>query len=321
MKLLIITQSLDENNPVLGFFVNWVRELAKRFEWVTVICLEKGSYNLPDNVAVFSLGKEMSRLNLDMGKIGYIFRFYKYIWQERNNYDAVFVHMNQEYVLLAGDLWRLMGKRVYLWRNHPQGNILTRLAVFLSDKVFCTSLQSFTARFKKTRIMPVGIDTDFFKPDPGVARVPHSILFLGRIAPAKKVLEFIKMLDDMNRHGRKFSVTIAGSALSRDKSYEKLVQEKVLEYGLADKVKFIGAVTQEEALKLYQSHEEYTNLTNLGHFDKTILEAAACETEIFVNNPEIKDMLDNKKGKELRDFVVENHSLKLLTSKLKQELG
>src|SRR3989344_8116257 len=157
MRLLIVTQKVDKKDPILGFFHRWIEEFAKNFEKVTVVCLEKGEYNLPTNVKVLSLGKEERR-----SKAEYISRFYRYIWQERKNYGAVFVHMNQEYVLLAGDIWRLLGKSVYLWRNHAKGNFLTTMAVWLSDKVFYTSPQSFTARFKKAVQMPVGIDTDFF---------------------------------------------------------------------------------------------------------------------------------------------------------------
>jgi len=57
LKLLIITQKLDERDSVLGFFVGWVRELAKHFPQIIVVCLEKGEYDLPANVRGLSLGK------------------------------------------------------------------------------------------------------------------------------------------------------------------------------------------------------------------------------------------------------------------------
>ena len=185
MRLLIVTQKVDVKDPVLGFFHRWVEEFAKGCEFVTVICLEEGEHHLPANVEVASLGKENGA-----SKFRYIINFYKYILE--GDYDKVFVHMNQEYVILGGVLWRLLGKKVFLWRNHAQGNIMTNLAVTLSHGVFCTSPRSYTAQFKKTKIMPVGIDTGFFKPDSTVVKIPHSILFLGRIAPVKKVLDFIE---------------------------------------------------------------------------------------------------------------------------------
>jgi len=299
MRLLILTQKVAKNDPVLGFFHRWIKEFAKNFEKVTVICLEKGGYSLPANVSVLSLGKEDTMIyHSVLRRLYYICRFYKYIWQERKNYDAVFVHMNQEYILLGWKFWKLWGKKIYLWRNHAKGNILTDLAVLLSHKVFCTSPSSYTARFKKTKLMPVGIDTEFFKPDPAVLRRPNSILFLGRIAPVKKVLEFIDWVKSTA-----YTATIAGPILSEDRKYGEEVKRK-----LNDKIKLIGPVSQAEARKLYQSHETYANFTPAGSMDKTVFEAAASGAKLEVRNPDLKNVR------------VEDHSLTLLMQKLAEEM-
>ena len=311
MNILILTQTVDINNPVLGFFHNWIKEFSKQYKKVTVICLECGEYKLPKNVKVLSLGKENGR-----SIIKYIFKFYFYIWNERKNYDMVFVHMNQEYVLLAGDVWRFMGKKVYLWRNHATGNMLTRLAIFLANKVFYTSPKSFTAKFKKAVKMPVGIDTDFFIPDSSVKKIPKSILFLGRIAPVKRVVEFIDWFREQNSS---HVATIAGESLPKDKDYEVRLRKLIENYGLASRVKFVGAVTHEDARRLYRTHEIYVNLTPAGSMDKTIFEASACETKIIVENKDLK-FLEELDNSELRKYVVENHSLNKLFKALKLEL-
>ena len=72
--------------------------------------------------------------------------------------------MNQEYVLIAGWLWKLLGKRTYLWRNHYAGSWLTDVAAVFCTKVFCTSKHSYTVKYKKTVLMPVGVDTERFTP-------------------------------------------------------------------------------------------------------------------------------------------------------------
>ncbi|MSR87872.1 MAG: hypothetical protein EXS69_01755 [Candidatus Zambryskibacteria bacterium] len=297
MKLLIVTQKVDKNDPILGFFHRWLEEFAKNFERVTVICLQKGEYNLP-GIKVLSLGKEQSGQHRMLAKVKYILRFYQYIWSERDNYDAVFVHMNQEYVLLAGDIWRLMGKKIYLWRNHAKGNFLTRLAVWLSHKVFYTSPSSYTAQFQKSVQMPVGIDIEFFKSDSSVTREPNSVLFLGRISPVKKVLEFIEWVKNKN-----YKATIAGPILEEDREYG----EKVLRT-LAPEVKYVGPVNQEEARRLYQTHEIYANFTPKGSYDKTIFEAVACGAKLEVRNPDMQNL------------KIEEHSLRALTDKLKREI-
>lgn len=329
MRLLIITQKADKNDPVLGFFHRWIEEFSKRYEKVSVICLEEGETSLPSNVRVYSLGKEeknfqfsifgFDRLTIlrnsrdNFQKLKYLWRFYKYIWALRKDYDAVFVHMNQEYVLLGAKHWFFMGKPVYLWRNHAQGSFLTRLAMMLSKKVFCTSPESFTARFKKTKLMPAGIDTDFFMPDPQIERLPNSILFLGRISPVKRVLEFIEWYKGLSES---YVATIAGGPVKGDEAYADEVRR------LAPlSIKFTGPVTQEGALRLYQSHEKYVNMTPAGSLDKTILEAASCGCEIICDNPFLKEKLAGKLGNEARRYVVENHSLSLLMEKILKEIS
>ncbi len=293
MKLLIITQKVDFQDPVLGFFHRWLEEFAKHYKQVTVICLEKGKYNLPENVRVLSLGKEKRK-----SRINYVINYLHFIWRERKNYDAVFVHMNQEYVLLGWELWKLLGKRIYLWRNHAKGSLLTRLAVAVSDKVFYTSPQSFTAQFKKAVQMPVGIDTDFFKPDPSVARKPGSVLFLGRISPVKKVLEFIEWVKTTD-----YTATIAGPILTADKSYGEGVKR-----ALNNQIVYVGPVDQAGALKLYQTHETYVNMTPAGSFDKTILEALSCGVKIKADNPAAQEI------------KVEDHRLKRLLEELEKQI-
>jgi len=103
MKLLIVTQVVDTEHPILGFFHRWVIEFAKHVEELHVIALQVGKYDLPENVHLHSLGKEEG-----VGKFSYVLRFYKYIWKYRKEYDHVFVHMSAEYVVLAGWLWRLL---------------------------------------------------------------------------------------------------------------------------------------------------------------------------------------------------------------------
>lgn len=159
MKLLIITQKVDNRDPVLGFFHRWIEKFSKYYESIIVICLYEGEHNLPSNIRVLSLGKESGK-----SKIEYIINLYKYIIQEKDNYDKVFVHMNQEYILLAGVIWKLLKKDVFMWRNHNIGNRLTDLASLFCKKVFCTSKFSYTAKYNKTQIMPVGVDLENFTP-------------------------------------------------------------------------------------------------------------------------------------------------------------
>ena len=271
MKLLIVTQVVDTEDPFLGFFHGWLVELARRFECIEVICLREGKHSLPPHVRIHSLGKE----DAERSSIVYAVRFLQNAWKLRRSYDAVFVHMNQEYILIAGWLWKLLGKRIYLWRNHYAGNLFTDIAAAFATKVFCTSKYSYTTKYKKTVIMPVGVDTDLFAPNTSVPRTPHSILFFSRFAPSKRPHVLLAALGNLNRTGIAFVASLFGTALARDAAYCGRVVRMVDELDLGSRVKFYEGVPHAEAPAIFNRHQIFVNLSSSGTYDKTIFEAAA----------------------------------------------
>jgi len=192
MRLLITTQAVDRNDQALGFFHGWLEEFAKHFERIEVICLEEGEHNLPKSVSVHSLGKERGA-----SRVEYIFHFYHYIFSLWGKHDAVFVHMNQEYALLGGTLWRLGGKRLVLWRNHKKGSAWTRIAALLAHKVCHTSPEAYVARYANAVRMPIGVDTALFKPR--AAPGQDAILFLGRLDAVKKPDIFLEAIEQLKK--------------------------------------------------------------------------------------------------------------------------
>lgn len=286
MKLLIITQAVDKKDTTLGFFHRWLEEFSKRFDTVELICLYEGEHHLPSQVTVHSLGKEKG-----YSRIQYIKHFFTYIWRLRGQYDTVFVHMNQEYIVLGGLFWRLFGKKIFFWRNHPYGNMFTRIAVFLSHQVFCTADKSFTARYQKTKIMPSGVDTSVFSTDATVQRPRHSLLLFGRIAPVKRVEKAIDATALLLARGIPVELSLVGDWLPRDNEYVEGLKERIALAHIEPQVAFIRGVDFLHAPHIYQSHEIFLNFTDSGSFDKTVIEALACGTKVLVSNMSMKDML------------------------------
>jgi len=286
MKIIIITQKIDKNDTVLGFFHTWLTELSTKFESVEVICLEKGKFDLPKNVTVYSLGKERG-----ISKISFVKNLYKYLFLISGTYDRVFVHMNEEYVLLAGLYWKLKGIPVYLWRNHPKGSLKTRLAVAMSTKVFCTSKSSFTAKFSKTVIMPAGINTKIFKPVPGVVRQKYSVCMVGRISPVKRIEVALHAIKILSSHGVQVSLSVIGPVATKDLRYFESLKKYVLDNNLSKTISWKEAVSPEKLPEIYSGYEICLNLTPSGSFDKTIVEASACGTVPLVSNSSLSDFL------------------------------
>jgi len=301
MKLLILTQKLDINDPILGFFHKWIEGFSKKFEKVTVICLEKGEYNLPSNVTVYSLGKEsiVSRNSYLVFRLKYISNFYKYIWKERKNYDSVFVHMNPEYIVIGGIIWRLLNKKISLWYTHRQKNLKLWLAEKLSHNIFTSSKYSFTLPSSKVQIVGHGIDTDLFGSIIKTKSESNLKIFIhvGRITRIKNchiLIEVAKILKE--NWQTSFRINFIGEPIfERDILYKKILESLVKEYGLEDNVRFIGSVAPTNMPKYYSEAAASFNLAPTGGVDKSVLESIAAKVPAFFSNESFIDVYSENK--------------------------
>lgn len=283
MRLLICTQAVDLDDPVLAFFHHWIEELARNAEHVHVICLKEGRHELPKNVSVHSLGKESGR-----SLFKYVSRFYHYIWSLRRDYDAVFVHMNPEYAVLGGLLWRLTGKRVGLWYIHPRSSARLRVAAVFTKRIFSASKDSFP--FATPKLVPLGhgIDTDFFSPGECQESSMLRIMHVGRIAPVKRIEIILAAVHEVGKRGIPVSFDQYGDALSRDVAYEASILEQARSLS---NVSFKGKSTAEEIRDAYRTHDVHVNATPSGSFDKAVLESMASGTLTLASNTALSDAL------------------------------
>jgi len=311
MRLLILTQAVDENNPILGFFIDWIKEFAKNCEFVTVICLQEGSYNLPANVKVLSLGKENG-----VSQIKYLYRFYKYIWQERKNYDAVFVHMNQIYVILGGWLWRLWYKKIGLWYVHKQVSHSLKLAEKIVDIIFTASAQSFRLKSKKVKVVGHGINPAIFKPA-GIEKNSNvfKIITIGRIAPVKNYELLVEAAEFLlnSKLDKKIEVKIIGAPQTTDENtYLEKLKKIVTDKKLEGTVFFPGAIPNKEIVSHLQSADLFVNTSQTGSLDKAVLEAMACETLVVTTNEAFVEIFGD-----LSDLTVSGNTSTELAEKIK----
>lgn len=292
MRLLICAQAADSLDPQLSFFIGWIRELSLHFETVHVICLKEGEHELPSNVHVHSLGKEAAQGTRTGKRVHYIARLWSHIWRLRRDFDTVFVHQNQEYLLSAGLLFVFLQRPVYMWRNHYKGSFLTDVAASFCRKVFYTSQYSFTAKYKNARQMPVGVDTEKCKPVAGATRIPDSILFLSRMAPSKRPEVLLSALEALVGNGVSFKATFMGDPLPEDSAYYASLKKRIAGKALEGKVSFSPGVANSETPEVYSSHALFVNASMSGMYDKTILEGAACGCIVLASSLDFAKVAD-----------------------------
>ncbi|MDO8496908.1 MAG: glycosyltransferase family 4 protein [bacterium] len=338
MKLLIITQKVDKNDQLLGFFIDWIRKFSEKFEKVTVLCLEKGEFNLPDNVEVISLGKDRGYL-----KIRQLSTFYFLL--STLKYDAVFVHMNPIWVVLGGLPWKLLNKKTFFW--YTSGGITTKLklAEKSADVIFTASKESFRLLSNKVIVTGHGIDTRLFQPgeklkvNPPTGGERLTILSVGRMSPVKNYETLVAAAKILKDKGIDFKVTMVGEApLDSDTRYLTSLKLKVKSLKLEDNFHFVGKVSHKDLPQYYQSHGVFIHLSKTGSLDKTILEAMACGMKVLSSNdsarsflssellfnesdpPELADKIvaikDRPTDLALREYVIINHNLDALIEKI-----
>ncbi|HEX8993727.1 MAG TPA: glycosyltransferase family 4 protein [Candidatus Paceibacterota bacterium] len=292
MRLLIATQAVDRTDPILGFFHRWIEEFAKHSEKVTVICLRKGDYDLPANVEVISLGKMTHHRLTVLSRFAYAARFLRLIVNKRNEYDAVFVHMNPEYIVLGGVLWRAMGKRVGLWYTHKKVNCRLRIATVLSHVVFTASPESFRLKSKKVAVMGHGVDvSDYAYASRAQIGEELRIITIGRISETKRIREMIMTCDELSARGIPFSLSIIGmAATEEDEAYARALDGDVQTRAYRDRVE-IRSASHTEVPNLLKDADVFLNLSTTGSMDKAVLEALASGVPVVTSNEAFKDAL------------------------------
>lgn len=339
MRILITTQTVDKNDPALGFFHEWIAEFSRAFDSVTVVCLKEGVHELPANVRVLSLGKEKGS-----SRLGYVARFYHHVIARLDDYDGVFVHMNPEYVALGGLLWRMLGKKVVLWYLHKSVDLKLRVAERLAHAIATGSAESFRLESDKVHVLGHGIDTELFSP--GAERPaggPLSVVTVGRISPSKDYETLIEAI----ALSRDAILSIVGApATEADREYETRLRRFVSEHGLSGRVRFEGSTSHGEVPDVLRAADVFVNMSKTGSLDKAVLEAMACGLPAVSSNEAFANMLRpfgltfsegnasalatvldrlsadrqglRSLGARLRDIVVTHHGLPRLVGAIKE---
>lgn len=276
MKLLIVTQKVDRDDPILGFFHRWLEEFAVNCEEVHVVGQLVGAYDLPENVIVHSLGKEDG-----VPVWQQIWRFKRLQWQLRRSYTAMLVHMTPIWAVLGcpeNCLWR---KKVYLWYEARGKRWPLRVAVYISavKKIFSASVHGMPIRTKKSVIVGHGIDVQKFAP--GSSKEEKQLITVSRITRSKHldlITAAMSILDE-------YHLTLCGKTITEDDAQ----YAKELGFDSFKNVS-VRSVSQAELIPLLQKAKVFLHASSTS-LDKAVLEAMACGCPVVSTAAAVKPIL------------------------------
>ncbi len=290
MRILVITQAVDETDPILGFFVDWIRRLAQRASSVQVIAQWTGPHSLGDSVRVHSLGKERGagrfaqqhRLQRLLGRI---------LLRERSA-DAVLCHMCPEYALAAYPVARTAGVPLFLWYTHGQGTRRLQLAQRVVRRVLTAAEDSYPFPAPNVVATGHGIDTGRFRPRERPAHDKRIVLCLGRLSPVKAHEVPIRALGILvrQRARRDVELRIVGAVpMPSQQGYLDELRRIVAAEGLEQYVRFVGGVPHAEVERHLAACDVLVSASKTGSLDKVPLESLACGRLALVSDASFRD--------------------------------
>lgn len=283
----------------------YVHELAKRLvskgNSVTVFCGNVGRLpknEVMDGIQIYRRGGFF---------MVYVWAMLYYIFRFRGNYDVIIDSENG--IPFFTPLYSK--EKTFLLIHHVHQEVFRKslrwpgswLALFLEAKLMpfvyrntevitvSPSSKEEIIRHKLTKKDPTivynGVDLKSFKP--GKKSKKPMILYLGRLQYYKSLHIFIVMARRLlkNIPDAEFIIAGEGGEMGNLKKFaEKL--------GIAEKVKFLGKVTEAEKINLFQKAWVFVNPSLMEGWGITTIEANACGTPAVASNvPGLRDSINN----------------------------
>lgn len=263
MRLVFITQRVDEDDPALGATVPKLRALAERVDELVVLALHAVPTELPANVRVETFGagaSPMSGLQLAA----------RLAPELRRRPVAVIAHMSPVYAIVAAPLTRPLRVPLLLWFTHWRDSRPLRIAERLATGVVSVDERSFPFPSRKLVAVGHGIEVGaapIRRPADGVVR----LLALGRTSPAKGLVTIVDAIAELDG----VELEIRGPSLTDE---ERRHRADLVARG----ARVEDAVARTRVDEVYAQTDVLVNNMRAGALDKVVYEAAAAGLPVLV---------------------------------------
>jgi len=293
LRILLITQRVDEDHDILGFVIGWIRALEAAAGGVEVVAQWVGKHSFTEPIRIHSLGKERGA-----GKAAQLVTLQRTLIDgllRHRRFDVVLCHMCPEYVPLCTPVAFAAGAPVYLWYTHGVASRALRAATFLARSVLTASDASFP--FRHSKVVPVGhgIDTIKFAPAPLPCGDHRTVVSIGRLSPVKNhqlvVRAFAQVLRNTGRTDLKLEI-VGGAPLAGQELVRVELEHLIDELGIRDSVDLVGSVPYRDVHSRLVAGHIFVSASRTGSLDKAILEAMACARPVMTSNPSFATELE-----------------------------
>jgi glycosyltransferase involved in cell wall biosynthesis len=287
MRLIVVTQSVDPGDPVLGATVAKITALAGRVDEVVVLADRAVPGALPSNCRVRLFGSR--------SRVGRGVRFGAALLSElrrRPRPAAVLAHMCPIYAVLAAPVARPLGTRVMLWYAHWNRTRTLDLAVRLSNVVTSVDERSVPVRSAKVAGIGHGIEVaDFTCAEPPSG--PPRAIALGRYSAAKGLETIVRAVALARGRGLDARLACHGTAgHPGEREHLRQLRALVEALGVGDAVTLGPPLPRTEIPALLASSSVLVNNMRPGAPDKVVYEACAACRPVLVSNPSFAELLD-----------------------------
>lgn len=285
MRWIMITRKLDPADDRTSFVMRWVEELAARLDRLDVICQEHANPALPDNVCIYSMGKETG-----VGRIGQAWNLIRHLRCLAPSADGIFCHMIPRYVLFAAPWSRFRSKPLLFWYTHPSATIELKIASRLATHILSAAPGSFPLETPKLHVVGHGIDAEQF-PFSDHENDPPEIVMVGRLSRIKRLDWMLRAASQAHHQTGPFRLIFVGGPVEHEPDYPAELKALAGSLDLAPAVTFTGPVPHAQVAAILHGCALTVNLMPPGAFDKAALEGMLTGKPTLVANPDFLPLL------------------------------
>ncbi len=278
MRLVVITQSVDEDDPALGATVPMLRALAERVDELVVLALRAKPTELPANVRVKEFGAPTQALR---GA-----RLLAQLAPElRRRPVAVLAHMAPIYAVLASTVTRPLRVPLLLWFTHWRASRTLELAERVSTSVLSVNERSFP--IPTTKLVATGHAVEIgAEVVPAGGDAPLKLLALGRTSRAKGLDTIVEAVESLDGAA---VVELRGPSLTdEERRYRSELAARVDDV----RIRLAEPVGRREIARVYGGADALVNNMRAGALDKVVFEAAAAALPVLVASDGFAALVD-----------------------------